>query len=94
MLHKVSILKPTLLFTLRVVTQRVKLTCLCIGLEYLHTGCTPPIIHRNVKCTNVFLDENFNAKLGGFGLSRAFDAAEGSHMNTAIAGTPGYVDPE
>ncbi|KAJ4896665.1 Leucine-rich repeat protein kinase family protein [Raphanus sativus] len=64
------------------------------GLEYLHTGCTPPIIHRNVKCTNVFLDENFNAKLGGFGLSRAFDAAEGSHMNTAIAGTPGYVDPE
>ncbi|KAF8051032.1 hypothetical protein N665_1813s0001 [Sinapis alba] len=64
------------------------------GLEYLHAGCTPPIIHRNVKCTNVFLDENFNAKLGGFGLSRAFDAAEGSHMNTAIAGTPGYVDPE
>ncbi|KAH0849993.1 hypothetical protein HID58_095896 [Brassica napus] len=64
------------------------------GLEYLHTGCTPPIIHRNVKCTNVFLDENFNAKLGGFGLSRAFDAAEGSHMNTAIAGTPGYVDPD
>ncbi|KAJ0250383.1 Leucine-rich repeat protein kinase family protein [Hirschfeldia incana] len=64
------------------------------GLEYLHTGCTPPIIHRNVKCTNVFLDEKFNAKLGGFGLSRAFDAAEGSHMNTAIAGTPGYVDPE
>ncbi|KAF3517164.1 hypothetical protein DY000_02059949 [Brassica cretica] len=64
------------------------------GLEYLHTCCTPPIIHRNVKCTNVLLDENFNAKLGGFGLSRAFDAAEGSHMNTAIAGTPGYVDPE
>ncbi|KFK35823.1 hypothetical protein AALP_AA4G041800 [Arabis alpina] len=64
------------------------------GLEYLHTGCTPPIIHRNVKCTNVFLDEKFNAKLGGFGLSRAFDAAEGSHLNTAIAGTPGYVDPE
>ncbi|CAN8288260.1 unnamed protein product [Cochlearia groenlandica] len=64
------------------------------GLEYLHTGCTPPIIHRNVKCTNVFLDETFNAKLGGFGLSRAFDAAEGSHLNTIIAGTPGYVDPE
>ncbi|AAG29693.1 receptor protein kinase, putative [Arabidopsis thaliana] len=64
------------------------------GLEYLHTGCKPPIIHRNVKCTNVFLDESFNAKLGGFGLSRAFDAAEGSHLNTAIAGTPGYVDPE
>ncbi|KAG7600251.1 Leucine-rich repeat [Arabidopsis suecica] len=64
------------------------------GLEYLHTGCTPPIIHRNVKCTNVFLDGNFNAKLGGFGLSRVFDAAEGSHLNTAIAGTPGYVDPE
>lgn len=60
----------------------------------MHTGCTPPIIHRNVKCTNVFLDGNFNAKLGGFGLSRAFDAAEGSHLNTAIAGTPGYVDPE
>ncbi|XP_010545646.1 PREDICTED: probable LRR receptor-like serine/threonine-protein kinase At1g51880 [Tarenaya hassleriana] len=64
------------------------------GLEYLHSGCKPPIIHRNVKCTNIFLDERFNAKLGGFGLSRAFDAEEGTHLNTAIAGTPGYVDPE
>ncbi|XP_061356605.1 probable LRR receptor-like serine/threonine-protein kinase At1g05700 [Gastrolobium bilobum] len=64
------------------------------GLEYLHNGCTPPIIHRDVKSTNILLNENFHAKLADFGLSKSFPTDGGTHMSTVVAGTPGYLDPE
>lgn len=64
------------------------------GLDYLHHGCEQPIIHRDIKSTNILLDENFQAKLADFGLSRAFPVEGGSHISTVFAGTPGYLDPE
>ncbi|KAJ0245950.1 Protein kinase domain-containing protein [Hirschfeldia incana] len=65
-----------------------------LGLEYLHIGCTPPMVHRDVKTTNILLDEHYKAKLADFGLSRSFPIGGESHVSTVVAGTPGYLDPE
>ncbi|KAG7606673.1 Protein kinase domain [Arabidopsis thaliana x Arabidopsis arenosa] len=65
-----------------------------LGLEYLHIGCKPPMVHRDVKTANILLDENFKAKLADFGLSRSFQGGCESQELTVIAGTPGYLDPE
>ncbi|VVB00535.1 unnamed protein product [Arabis nemorensis] len=64
------------------------------GLEYLHKGCRPPIVHRDVKTANILLDEHFQAKLADFGLSRSFSNEGESHVSTVVAGTLGYLDPE
>ncbi|KAI5336909.1 hypothetical protein L3X38_016178 [Prunus dulcis] len=64
------------------------------GLEYLHCGCKPPIMHRDVKSTNILLNENFQAKISDFGLSRNFPTNDGTHASSLLAGTPGYLDPE
>ncbi|XP_010487866.1 PREDICTED: probable receptor-like protein kinase At1g49730 isoform X1 [Camelina sativa] len=66
------------------------------ALEYLHFYCDPPLCHRDIKSSNILLDENFVAKLADFGLAHA--SRDGSicfePVNTDIRGTPGYVDPE
>ncbi|KAH0982490.1 hypothetical protein GBA52_009667 [Prunus armeniaca] len=64
------------------------------GLEYLHCGCKPPIMHRDVKSTNILLNENFQAKISDFGLSRNFPTNDGTRASSLLAGTPGYLDPE
>ncbi|KAL6335731.1 hypothetical protein AAG906_039494 [Vitis piasezkii] len=64
------------------------------ALEYLHDGCNPPIIHRDVKTENILLNEKFQAKVAAFGWSRSMPSEGGSYVSTAIVGTPGYIDPE
>ncbi|CAM0953287.1 unnamed protein product [Alopecurus aequalis] len=65
------------------------------GLEYLHKGCSPPIIHRDVKTTNILLNAKMEVKIADFGLSKAYDFQDDTHLETnTFAGTHGYVDPE
>ncbi|XP_034696049.1 putative leucine-rich repeat receptor-like serine/threonine-protein kinase At2g19230 isoform X2 [Vitis riparia] len=62
------------------------------GLEYLHNGCKPPIVHRDMKSSNILLNETLEAKIADFGMSR--DLESGAFLSTDPVGTPGYLDPE
>ncbi|KAJ4773300.1 Protein kinase superfamily protein [Rhynchospora pubera] len=61
------------------------------GLEYLHDGAVPPVVHRDIKSANILLDRSMRARVADFGLSREEMV---SRTSTSLRGTFGYLDPE
>lgn len=64
------------------------------GLEYLHDKANPPVIYRDLKCSNILLDEGYHAKLSDFGLAKLGPVGDKTHVSTRVMGTYGYCAPE
>eukprot|EP01018_Ginkgo_biloba_P000734 Gb_02005 [translate_table: standard] len=63
------------------------------GLAYLHEESRVRIVHRDIKSTNILLDQNLNPKIADFGLAKLYEE-EKTHISTRVAGTVGYMAPE
>ncbi|XP_031250841.1 cold-responsive protein kinase 1-like isoform X2 [Pistacia vera] len=74
-----------------------KRSAICVGiakgLAFLHEELVPHIVHRDIKASNILLDEELNPKIGDFGLAKLFPDNI-THITTRIAGTTGYLAPE
>ncbi|KAL6527313.1 Receptor-like protein kinase 7 [Orobanche gracilis] len=64
------------------------------GLMYLHHGCDRPVIHRDVKSSNILLDEHLKPRIADFGLAKIVQANSSKESTQIIAGTHGYIAPE
>lgn len=73
---------------------RMKVLCgTAKALAYLHEAIEPKVVHRDIKSSNILIDDDFNAKVSDFGLAKLLGAGK-SHITTRVMGTFGYVAPE
>lgn len=64
------------------------------GLSYLHHDAEPPVIYRDLKTSNILLDDEFSPKLSDFGFAKFGPGENQSHVSTRVMGTHGYCAPE
>lgn len=64
------------------------------GLEYLHDKASPPVIYRDLKCSNILLGDGYHPKLSDFGLAKLGPVGDNTHVSTRVMGTYGYCAPE